>query len=113
MITGKQTLVRKIIPSKNDPFGFAEGKTSIIFYCRSLKELREKLRALTPRGYRIPSYKTLSRIIKSYPAPIQMKNPLLGTLMYEIVPIKEKPETKSVELISQAWDVYTNEQVIS
>lgn len=76
--------------SKGDPFGFTEAKDHLYLFAAGLKDLRNTIRCATPPGYGIRSHRWFSNHILS--GSLVMINPLLLTVMYEVLEINFTPE---------------------
>lgn len=75
---------------KDDPFGFTEAKEHIYLFAAGLKDLRSTIRCATPPGYGVRSPRWFSNHILG--GRLVMTNPLLLTVMYEVLEIYFTPE---------------------
>lgn len=73
-----------------DPFGFTEATEHIYCYAAGLKDLRNIIRFITPRGYGVHSHRWFSKYTGK--DVLVIKNPLLLTVMHEIMEIDYTPE---------------------
>lgn len=77
-----------------DPFGFTEAKEHLYFYAAGFKDLRSTIRCATAPGYGVPSPRWFSKYM--YGGYLEIKNPLLLTMMHEIMEIDFTPKIERI-----------------
>lgn len=88
-------------PKSGDIFGFNEAEEHIYCYAAGVQDLRDIIRFITPTGYGVRSPRWFA-LYTSKLDVLVIKNPLLGTVMHEIIEINFTPEIeKEIEFRNQ------------
>ncbi len=84
-----QKFIIKSTVGKND-FYMTEGTEFVYFFCKGLKDLRDTIRAITPKGYRVRTHQWLSKHMKLRNNHMVAQS-LFRTTMHEIKRVDAKP----------------------
>lgn len=85
-------ILRAVKSKKDDPFGLFPNDEYVYFYCKGLKDLRQTIRHITPRGYRVRSPQWFSKYIKMNGDDLILESGFLAKHeKYRIIKINQEP----------------------
>jgi len=108
-------ILRAVKPKKEDIFGLFPNDEYVYFFCKGLKDLRQTIRHITPKGYRVPSSQWFSKYLKMNNYDLILQSGfLVQHEAYRIIKLEEEPkEYKIFEYENRDQKIYPLKAVVS